>query len=64
MIYLKVLDADGKLSSVEAIETPVYIKYQTETNCFSNAPRSTRRAFFLPIMRWRTCSKGKNRYPG
>lgn len=30
MIYLKVLDADGKLSSVEAIENPTYVKYQSK----------------------------------
>lgn len=30
MIYLKVLDADGNLSSVEAIENPAYVKYQSK----------------------------------
>ena len=38
MIYLKVLDADGKLSSVEAIETPVYVKYQSRNKLLLQCP--------------------------
>lgn len=38
MIYLKVLDADGKLSSVEAIETPIYVKYQSRNKLLLQCP--------------------------
>lgn len=38
MIYLKVLDADGKFASVEAIETPVYVKYQSRNGLLLQCP--------------------------
>lgn len=38
MIYLKVLDADGKFASAEAIEAPVYVKYQSQNKLLLQCP--------------------------
>ena len=38
MIYLKVLDADGNFVSAEAIETPIYVKYQSRNKLLLQCP--------------------------
>lgn len=38
MVYLKVLDADGKFASAEAIENPVYVKYQSKNKLLLQCP--------------------------
>lgn len=38
MVYLKVLDADGIFSAAEAIENPVYIKYQSRNSLLLRCP--------------------------
>lgn len=38
MVYLKVLDADGEFASAEAIENPVYVKYQSKNKLLLQCP--------------------------
>lgn len=38
MVYLKVLDTDGRLVSAEAIVTPVYVKYQSRNRLLLQCP--------------------------